>query len=99
MEDLAQYDLSNGPIPLRWKDEYLEKPVLRNVTAEGPQDIPLTKDAFGECLRQIFTAAGYSERPKVHEIRKYLGKKIEGELLENCNLQSRFANIWYRKKT
>ncbi|KAJ5475343.1 hypothetical protein N7539_008409 [Penicillium diatomitis] len=79
VEDLAQYDLSNGPIPLRWKDEYLEKPVLRNVTADGPQDVPLAKDVFCECLRVIFTAAGYSKRPKVHDIRKFLGKKIEGK--------------------
>lgn len=86
MEDLAQYDLSNGPIPLRWKDEYLEKPVLRNVTAHGPQDVPLAKDVFCECLRVIFTAAGYSKRPKVHDIRKFLGKKIEGGQITHCDL-------------
>lgn len=78
MEDLAEYDLSNRPIPLRWKDEYLDKPVLGIVTADGPQDVPLTKDVFCHCLRGIFTAAGYSKRPKVHDIRKSLGKKIEG---------------------
>ncbi|KAJ9481456.1 hypothetical protein VN97_g12019 [Penicillium thymicola] len=79
VDDLAQFDLSNGPIALRWNDEYLEKPVLRNVTAEGPQDIPLAKDLFGKCLKAIFTAAGYCKTPKIHEIRKNLGKKIEGK--------------------
>ena len=79
VEDLAQCDLTNGPIPLRWKDEYLEKPVLRHVTAEGPQETPLTKTVFCECLRVIFTAAGYIKRPTVHNIRKYLGKQIEGQ--------------------
>ncbi|KAJ5112663.1 hypothetical protein N7532_000708 [Penicillium argentinense] len=79
-EDLAQYDLSNGQIPLHWNDEYLEKPVLRNVIAEGPQDTPLAKDAFGKCLEEMLAAAGYTTKPKVHEIRKHLGKKIEGGL-------------------
>lgn len=62
-EDLAKYDLSDGrPIPLRWKDKYLNKPVLRNVTADGPQDVPLTKERFCEILRGRVTAApGYSE--------------------------------------
>lgn len=79
-EDLAQFDLSNGPLPLRWKEEYLEKPVLRHVTAEGPHDIPLTKTVFCECLRVMFTAAGYSERrPTVLDIRNHPGKKVEGE--------------------
>ena len=32
VEDLAKYDLSSGrPIELRWKDDYLKLPVLRNI--------------------------------------------------------------------
>ncbi len=78
MEDLAKYDLSDGrPIPLRWKDEYLDKPVLRNVTADGAQDVPLTKERFCEILRGRVTAAGYSESLNIHKIRKYLGSVIE----------------------
>ncbi|KAJ6105933.1 hypothetical protein N7512_009450 [Penicillium capsulatum] len=78
VEDLAKYDLSSGrPIELRWKDEYLEKPVLRNVTAEGPQDVPLHKERFCELLRGIVTTAGYSKAVTVHKIRKYLGSVIE----------------------
>jgi hypothetical protein len=34
----------------------------------------------------IFTAAGYSKRPKVHDIRKFLGKKIKGGLIKYCDL-------------
>jgi hypothetical protein len=86
VEDSAQYDLSNGPIPLRWKDEYLERPVLRHVTAEGPQDVPLTKKTFCECLRVIFTAAGYTKRPTVYNIQKFLGKKIKGRLVQHYRL-------------
>lgn len=79
MEDLANYDLSSGkPIELRWKDEYLDKPVLRNVTADGPQDVPLNKERFCELLREIVTTAGYSKSVTVHRIRKYLGSVIEG---------------------
>ncbi|KAJ6171572.1 hypothetical protein N7470_000639 [Penicillium chermesinum] len=80
VEDLAQYDLSDGrPIPLRWKDEYLDKPVLRNVTANGPQDVPLTKERFCEILRGRVTAAGYSKSLNIHKIRKHLGSVIEGK--------------------
>lgn len=80
VDDLAQCNLSNGgPMELHWKDEYLEKPVLRNVTAGGPQDVPLDTVTFCECLRAMFTAAGYEKTPTVHEIRKNLGKVIEGE--------------------
>ncbi|KAI2791350.1 hypothetical protein POX_c04207 [Penicillium oxalicum] len=79
-EDLAKYDLSDGrPIPLRWKDEYLNKPVLRNVTADGPQDVPLTKERFCEILRGRVTAAGYSESLTIHKVRKFLGSVIEGK--------------------
>ncbi|KAJ5291551.1 hypothetical protein N7478_000802 [Penicillium angulare] len=79
VEDLAKYDLSSGkPIELRWRDEYLEKPVLRNVTAVGPQDVPLHKERFCELLRGIVTTAGYSKSITVHRIRKYLGSVIEG---------------------
>jgi hypothetical protein len=87
VDDLAKYDLSNGPIPLRWKDEYLEKPVLRNVTADGPQDVPIDAVTFCECLRVIFTAAGYEKRPVVHEIRKHLGKLIEGKFTKHTCLK------------
>ncbi|CAG7932841.1 unnamed protein product [Penicillium olsonii] len=78
VDDLAQFDLSNGEIPLRWKDEYLEKPVLRHATADGPQETPLTKQKFCSCLRQIFAAAGYfGELATIHCIRRNLGKKVE----------------------
>ncbi|KAJ5711789.1 hypothetical protein N7488_005945 [Penicillium malachiteum] len=80
VEDLARFDLSSGqPIELRWKDEYLKKPVLRNVTADGPQDVPLTKERFCELLRGIVTTAGYNKSITVHKIRKNLGSVIEGK--------------------
>ncbi|KAE8314459.1 hypothetical protein BDV41DRAFT_575719 [Aspergillus transmontanensis] len=79
-EDLAKYDLSDGrPISLRWKDEYLNKPVLRNVTTDGPQDVPLTKERFCEIRRGRVTAAGYSESLTIHKVRKSLGSVIEGK--------------------
>ncbi|KAJ5839490.1 uncharacterized protein N7525_004678 [Penicillium rubens] len=46
VDDLAQFDLSNGEIHLRWKEEYMDKPVLRHATADGPQETPLTKQKF-----------------------------------------------------
>lgn len=83
MEDQATYDVANGrPIPLRWKDEYLEKRVHTNATANGPQDVPLTKERFCEILRGIVTTAGYSESLNIHKIRKYLGSVIKGRTVQ-----------------
>jgi hypothetical protein len=83
VDDLANFDLSGGqPIELRWKEEYLEKPVLRNVTAEGPQDVPLDMQRFCGFLRAIITAAGYNKSITIHKIRKYLGSVVEGESIK-----------------
>jgi hypothetical protein len=99
VEDFAKFDLSSGkPMKLRWKDEYMKKPVLRNVTAEGPQDVPLHKERFCELLRGIVTTAGYSKSVTVHMIRKYLGSVVEGRVatLTACS-RSIFANSWHRE--
>lgn len=86
VDDLAQFDLSNGEIHLRWKEEYLDKPVLRHATADGPQETPLTKQKFCSCLRQIFNAAGYfGELATIHCIRRGLGGKIESKPLTPQN--------------
>ena len=83
MEDLAQFDLRDAQyteIPLRWKDSALDRPVFRNVTAQGPQEAVLDKQRFCTILRQILTMAGYSKRATIHDIRRSLGKKIECKL-------------------
>lgn len=82
MADLAKYDLSHGEVPLRWKDNYLEKPVFRDVTANGSQDVPLTQEKFTSYLHQIWLAAGYSEHPTIHCLRRNLAKEVEREFLE-----------------
>lgn len=82
VNDLAQFDLSNGEVPLRWKTEYLEKPVLRDATVDGPLETSLTKQKFYSCLRQIFTGAGYfGDLPTIHCIRRNMGMKIESKSL------------------
>ncbi|KAJ5817214.1 hypothetical protein N7447_009447 [Penicillium robsamsonii] len=91
VDDLAKYDLSSGkPIGLRWKDEYMKRPVLRNVTADGPQDVPLHQERFCELLRDIVKTAGYSKSVTVHMIRKYLGSVIEG--------LKEYQNRWVRER-
>ena len=83
VDDLAQFDLSDGEILLRWKEEYLDKPVLRHATADGPQEKPLTNQKFSTCLRQILNAAGYlGELATVHCIRRALGKEVESKPLQ-----------------
>jgi hypothetical protein len=61
----------------------LEKPVLRNVTADGPQDVPLTKERFCDLLRGIITTAGYYKSITIHRIRKYLRSVIKGGAVES----------------
>lgn len=81
LDDIAEYDLRHGSrteIPLRWRSEYLEAPVFRNVTAQGPQEEPLTKERFCYFLRWVFIAAGYSKQATIHDVRRQLGTKIEG---------------------
>ncbi|KAJ5415013.1 hypothetical protein N7509_000111 [Penicillium cosmopolitanum] len=75
--DLANFDLSNGEIPLRWKESYLKKPIFRNVTARGPQDTPLTNKDFYSYLHMFFDTAGYSEHPTIHCIRRDLAQEVE----------------------
>lgn len=81
LDDIAEYNLRYGSrteIPLRWKTESLKAPVFRNVTAQGPQEVPLTKQRFYYFLRWIFIAAGYSNQATIHDVRRQLGTKIEG---------------------
>lgn len=81
LEDLAQMRLLEGEdeIPLRWRHDALEKPVFRNVTAQGVQDLTLTTERFCYFLRQNFRKANYSKVPKIHDIRRALGKKVDGK--------------------
>jgi hypothetical protein len=81
LDDLAQFDLRDGrttEVPLRWNTHALNKPVFRNVTAKGPQEVPLNKERFCSFLRSLLTAAGYSKYATIHDIRRELGNKIEG---------------------
>jgi hypothetical protein len=80
LDDIAEYDLRDGPIteiPLRFRTEVLEAPVFQNVTAEGPQEVPLTKERFCYFLRILFIICGYSNQPTIHDIRRKLGNVIE----------------------
>ncbi|OQD85679.1 hypothetical protein PENANT_c009G09656 [Penicillium antarcticum] len=77
LSDLEECDLSNGEIPLEWKESFKTKPIFRNVTADGPQEIPLTNKEFSSYLHQIFDAAGYSEHPTIHCLRRNLAKEVE----------------------
>ncbi|KAJ5124395.1 uncharacterized protein N7515_008220 [Penicillium bovifimosum] len=75
---LLAFPEGKNEIPLRWKDDAKEKPVFRNVTAEGAQDLALTTERFYYFLRQLFRKAGYWEDPTIHDIRRALGKKVDG---------------------
>lgn len=57
-----------------------EKPIFRNVTTHGPQDIPLTDKDFYQYLHLIYDAAGYSEHPTIRDARRNLAKEVESKL-------------------
>jgi hypothetical protein len=83
IEDLAQFDPSNGEIPLRRKESFMKIPIFTNVTASGPQDIPLMSKDSSAYLHQIFDAAGYSEHLTIHCLRRNLAKEVESKPFNN----------------
>jgi hypothetical protein len=70
-DNLTQYDLREGPtteVPLHWETDALNKPVFRNVTARGPQEIPLNKKRFYYSFCLILITADYSRNITIHDI-------------------------------
>lgn len=67
--------LSNGEMPLEWKESFKTKPIFRNVIANGPQDIPLANRQFSSYLHQIFDAASYSKNPTIHYLITLFAKE------------------------
>ncbi|KAJ5139397.1 uncharacterized protein N7515_004245 [Penicillium bovifimosum] len=75
IEDLAQQQFPEGKneIPLRWKDDAKEKPVFRNVTGQGAQDLVLTTERF------YYSFASSSGKQGIGKIPQYM---ISAEHLE-----------------
>jgi hypothetical protein len=72
---------------LRWNDSVLNLPIIRNATkSEGVTDKPLPRATFDRIFKMVLQQSGYFGKVTIHAIRRYLGKKIDGEL---CYLKER----------
>ncbi|KAL6713000.1 hypothetical protein ACLMJK_009396 [Lecanora helva] len=70
-------------LPLRWKDEVLELPIVRNaIKAYGVTNAPLPKATFERILKSVLNLSGYFGTATVHAIRRALGKKLDGNYTE-----------------
>jgi hypothetical protein len=68
------------PVPLRWNDEVLNKPVCRCVTSNGvhPRKA-FDKVQFSRFHIAFVRRAGFSETPTYHSIRREVGKELNSE--------------------
>ena len=65
---------------LRWNDEALQRPILRNATkAHGVTDEPLPKATFERNLKSVLNRSEYFGTATIHAIRRSLGKKLDGK--------------------
>ena len=82
LEDLWDMSIPDGDeaLPLRWKDEVLQLPIVRNATmAHGVTDAPLPEATFNRILKSVLNFSGYFGTATVHAIRRALGKKLDGK--------------------
>ena len=68
---------------LRWDDAVQNLPILRNATLQdGVSEAPLPRHTFERIVRSVMRMSGYFGHATVHAIRRYLGKKLNGEVGE-----------------
>ena len=66
---------------LRWTDSAKGLPVLRNATMhQGVSQDPLSKKTFDRIVKSVLNSSGYFGHATVHAIRRYLSKKVNGQL-------------------
>ena len=70
LDDLWQQEipLGDNELILRWNDSALDVPV-----------VTLSKDKFRRILRDTLQNEGYICSTSIHQIRRYLGKKVDGK--------------------
>ncbi|KAI9807092.1 MAG: hypothetical protein M1825_005809 [Sarcosagium campestre] len=85
LEDLWDMSIPDGEnaLPLRWKDEVLQLPVVRNATiAHGVANAPLPKRSFERIFKAVLKSSGYVGTATVHAIRRALSKKLDERYTE-----------------
>lgn len=80
LADLQEQCIPPGQdeVHLRWRDEVLDKPILRKCTmAGGVTEEPMPRSAFSQIFQSTLRNAGYFCAASVHGIRRELGKKVD----------------------
>ena len=88
-EDLWELEIPPGEdeLLLRWTDSAKGLPILRNATIHhGVSEEPLPKTKFDSIIKSVLNLSGYFGNATVHAIRRYLGKKVDGELKVQDNV-------------
>lgn len=90
IQDIFEQQIPDGDsqLPLRWKDEVKERCIIRNATADGVTEDPMTELQFNSLFRNVTKSAGYSKAPSVHAMRRALGKKVNGAYAFLLSLQA-----------
>lgn len=99
--DLWDMNIPDGDdaLRLRWKDEALQLPILRNATkADGVTNEPLPQATFERILKSVLKLSGYFGTATIHAIRRSLGKKLDGkwpraQMTQTC---VSLNDDWYR---
>ena len=81
-KDLWQMQIPSGEdeLILRWKYESIDLPILRKATMKGGvAEEPLPKETFDRIFKSALNLSGYFGKATVHAIRRYLGKKVNGQ--------------------
>jgi Protein of unknown function (DUF3435) len=78
-----QVPRGQNELVLRWKDEALDKPILRKYTiAGGVTDEPMLRTAFSQIFQSTLRNAGYFCAASVHSIRRGIEKKVDQHYTE-----------------
>ena len=79
----AKIPLGKDELPLRWNKSVKDLPILQAATAtDDVSDKPMSKAMFIRIHSSTLRNAGYFCSTSVHSIRRYLGKKVDGEFNE-----------------
>jgi Protein of unknown function (DUF3435) len=66
---------------LQWEDAVKNLPILRNATLQkGVSEDPLPRATFERIVWSVMRMSGYFGYATVHAIRRYVGKKLNGEV-------------------
>jgi hypothetical protein len=63
-------------LPLRWREDALQRSIIRNATADGVSEDPLTQYQFNSLFHKVMKKASYTKTATIHALRRELGKVV-----------------------